>query len=212
MQTQRRPVRTGVHNTEESMVGRAHHALRAYVKAFSVRAQEQNGNYSFAIAADRQSANILDPAGNVVLSKSIADLAHEGSQVRFALAALRDVKESLEGVLAGKSGMDVRYRLDLIDGTAELTVGGKPLSKEQFIELVGNKYRVIGDTTSARQAVEACPTAELQTIACWSTIGRPIAAQLFSLLASAEEYSLGEAATEQRERAYRLGLIHRRVV
>lgn len=207
MQNTQRPARTGALN-EESMVGRAHHALRAYVKAFSVRDENPDAKYSFSIAPDRQSAAVLDPSGQVVLNKKITELAHEGSQVRLALAALRDVKESLE---AAQPSTRVRYRLDLLENLAELTVGDTILTKAQFIDLVGGKYRAIGDSASAVKVVETSAGETLNSIACWADIGRPIAAQLFSLLASAEEYKLTDAANEQRERAYRLGLIHRRV-
>lgn len=198
-------------NSDESLVGRAHHALRAYVKAYSVRAADKQGSYSFLIAANRQSATILDPAGQEVLCKSIAELAAEGARVRLALAGLRDIKERLELPLTNRSSLTIRYRLDVLDGVAELTINGVPLTKEELVTLIGNSYRTVLGADPVLEAVSGLTGGPLTEIASWAAVGRPISSLLFSALASAEEYGFTEAATEARERAYRLGLIHRRL-
>lgn len=189
-------------NTEESQVGRAHHALRAYVKSFTVLT---NASHSFLIAADRRSASILNGGGETVLVKSIAELASEGAQVRLALVALRDVKEKLE---SEQPPVYARYCLDVRTGEADLKVAGVSLTRDELKVKIGGKYRGI-ESDPVAEAVDALEGNELLSIQAWARVGRPIAAGLFNELASAESYGFEDAAQALRERAYRLGLIHR---
>ena len=109
-------------NSEESLVGRAHHAFRAYVKAYSLQTGQK---HSYKIADDKRSASILNEAGTAVLTRTIEQFAAEGGRARLAFAGLKDIKEKFD-VLFGSAGerADVRYNLDILTKSATLTVDG----------------------------------------------------------------------------------------
>lgn len=197
-------------NSEESLIGQAHHALRAYVKAFSSKAD--GAKHSFQFAADRKSASVLNSAGQPVLSLSIEQLAAEGSKVRFALAGLRDVKEKLEAAFAAAGTRKrVRYNLDVTTGVAEFSIDGEPATVEDLLSGIGNSYRTLMPQDPVREAISSLTSEDLGTAAGWAKIGNPVSTLLFGELESAEEYGFHDAATRERERAYRLGLIRRPV-
>ncbi len=194
-------------NSEESLVGRAHHAFRAYVKALSVSTGQR---HSYKIADDKRSASILDEAGQPVLTRTIEQFATEGGRARLAFAGLKDMKEKVDALFADAGeNPDVRYHLDILGKTATLSVDGAPVDKHALTEILGTSYKTPTGANPVNDAIAHLTDADLQTIEGWEKIGRPVSSLLYAELSSAEEYCLEQAAAELRERAYRLGLIRR---
>lgn len=194
-------------NTEESLVGRAHHAFRAYVKALSVSTGQR---HSYKIADDKRSASILNEGGEAVLTKTIDQFATEGGRARLAFAGLKDMKERFDALFAeANEQADVRYHLDIVEKTATLSVDGAAVDKSTLTEILGASYKTPTGANPVNEAIAGLSDADLQTIEGWEKIGRPVSSLLYAELSSAEEYGLQDAAAELRERAYRLGLIRR---
>lgn len=194
-------------NSEESLVGRAHHAFRAYVKAYTLKTGQK---HSYKIADDKRTASILDEAGTVVLTRSIEQFAAEGGRVRLAFAGLKDLKEKVDGLFAaaGESA-DVRYNLDILEKSATLSVDGAPVDNRSLVDILGGSYKTPTGANPVGEAIAHLSDADLLSIEGWEKIGRPVSVLLYAELSSAEEYRLESAAAELRERAYRLGLIRR---
>ncbi|MBY0552706.1 MAG: hypothetical protein K2W95_35815 [Candidatus Obscuribacterales bacterium] len=194
-------------NSEESLVGRAHHAFRAYVKAYTLKTGQK---HSYKIADDKRSASILDEAGGVVLTRSIDQFAAEGGRVRLAFAGLKDLKEKVDGLFAAAGETaDVRYNLDILEKSATLSVDGTPVDNSALVSILGGAYKTPTGANPVGEAIANLSDADLLSIEGWEKIGRPVSALLYAELSSAEEYRLEAAAAELRERAYRLGLIRR---
>lgn len=194
-------------NSEESLVGRAHHAFRAYVKAYSLQTGQK---HSYKIADDKRSASILNEAGTAVLTRTIEQFAAEGGRARLAFAGLKDIKEKFD-VLFGSAGerADVRYNLDILTKSATLTVDGAIVDNHVLTSVLGTAYKTPTGVNPVNDAIAHLSDADLLTIEGWEKIGRPVSSLLYAELSSAEEYGLQGAADELRERAYRLGLIRR---
>lgn len=194
-------------NTEESLVGRAHHAFRAYVKALSVA---NNQRYSYKIADDKRSASILDEAGQPVLTRTIEQFATEGGRARLAFAGLKALKEKFDTLFAeAGENPEIRYHLDILQKTATLSIDGVVVDKSTMVEVLGASYKTPTGANPVNEAIAQLNDADLQSIEGWEKIGRPVSSLLYAELSSAEEYGLHDAANELRERAYRLGLIRR---
>jgi hypothetical protein len=190
----------------KSLVGAAHHALRAYVKAFEARAQSQE-RFRYHVPHDGLTAAILDQAGATVMERPIADWANEGPQVRLSMIGLKCIKEEIE-TAAREAGQParVRFDLDILDGRAWLEIDGKLLCKEDL----DGFFECLKLTDRARILIPTLTADELQSIGGWARIGRQVEIDYFLALQAAEGYDVGDSMTELRNKGVRLGIIRRR--
>lgn len=196
--------------SDKDPVGWAHHALRAFVKAYEMKAG--NGvEYSYSVAPDRTSASILDEQGQVVDTRTIAEWAKMGPELRLALIGLKDLKETVESE-ARRLGETkrVRFYLNILEsGKAELNIDGQPVTRDGLLAVLNGRQRVVDLVCPVAATVESLVDAELLTIAGWSKIGRQCEIVVYETLTAAEQYGIEDAAKNERERAYRLGIIRR---
>jgi hypothetical protein len=196
--------------SEKDPVGWAHHTLRAFVKAHEIQAG--NGvEYSYSVSADRTSASILDEKGQPIETRTIADWAKAGPELRLALIGLKDIKETLESEARRQSkSLKVRFYLNVLEsGKAELLVNGQPVTRDALVEMLNGRKRTIDVDCPITAAVQELGDADLRTTAGWSKIGRQCEIVVFESLGAAEHYGIEDAANIERERAYRLGIIRR---
>jgi hypothetical protein len=189
----------------KAVVGAAHHALRAYCKAYDLRSKGQV-QHRYSIATDGRSAAILDGDGNEVESRRIEEWAATGPRVRRALIALKFMQEQLRDALPIEAKRaDITYMLNIIEGRAGITINGLPLSRDALRAL--SPGLSLGDTT--RGALDLLDRCALDTVEGWATLGKHVEVDFFQILQSAERYGLKEAAREQRQRGYRLSIIRK---
>ena len=186
-------------------VGMAIHALRAYVKAFEMKAGD-GVQYSYRIAENGDEASILDPAGSPCLTKSVEDWASQGPRLRLALIGLKGVKDEYErAARAASARANVRFYLNTFDGEATLTADGARVSKTEL----GQIAPVLGLPTVLSTILPELPDDDLSKIASWARIGRELEIEFFQALEVAEQYNLPDAVAKERERGYRLGILRR---
>jgi hypothetical protein len=189
-----------------AVVGAAHHTLRAYAKAYSLAAGDGT-LYRYDIPHNGRTASIVDAAGNAVMSRPIEEWAAEGPAIRLALIGLKALKERLERAAAnGDNAVTVVFSLDVLRGTASLSVDGTRLTREQLLQAAPTLSLSDG-------LLDACGRmgdGELTSIADWAMLGRQFEIDFFQVLQSAEKYGFTEAARAERERGYRLGIIRRK--
>lgn len=202
--------RTRPKRSEKDPVGWAHHTLRAFVKAYEIQAGD-GVEYSYSVSPDRLAASILDEKGAVIETRTIAEWAKMGPELRLALIGLKDLKETFEGE-ARRTGQThrVRFYLNILEtGKAELIVDGQPVTRDGLLSMLAGRQRVVDCDCPISAAVSALSDAELRTTAGWSKVGRQCEIVVFESLSAAEQYGITDAVSKEREKAYRLGIIRR---
>lgn len=196
--------------SDKDPVGWAHHTLRAFVKAYEIKAG--NGvEYSYSVAPDRTSASILDEKGQVVDTRTIAEWAKMGPELRLALIGLKDLKETVESE-ARRLGETkrVRFYLNILEGgKAELNIDGQAVTRDVLLAVLAGRQRMVDLECPVTSAIERLADADLLTTAGWSKIGRQSEIVVYESLTAAEQYGIEDAAKNEREKAYRLGIIRR---
>lgn len=196
--------------SEKDPVGWAHHALRAFVKAYEIKAG--NGvEYSYSVSADRTSASILDENGQAVDTRTIAEWAKLGPQLRGALIGLKDMKETFENEARRKHEQHkVRFYLNVLEsGRAELIVDGQPVTRDALVAMLSGRQRLVAADCPIVAVLSTLNDEDLLSIAGWSKVGRQCEILVYESLTAAEQYGIDDAAANERERAYRLGIIRR---
>lgn len=189
----------------KAVVGAAHHALRAYAKAYDLRS-EGKVQHRYFIPLDGRTASILNANGDVLENRPIEEWAAIGPQVRRALIALKFFRERISAALVETgSEATVRFCLDILEGRAVVFIDSRALSKGGVQEL--EPRLGLGDGT--RDALAALPDSQLETVAGWAVLGKQVEIDFFQILQTAERYGLTEAAQLERQRGYRLSIIRR---
>ena len=190
---------------QKYLVGMAIHALRAYVKALELKAND-GSEYSYHIPEDGASASVLDPQGQPCLTKPIDEWAAEGPQLRLAMIGLKAVKEKFEKAAqdAG-SRINARFYLNTLEGSATLTIDGNTLNAADFNQML----TVLGLPEPVNTFVADLGAEDLSKVPAWARIGREVEIEFFQILQAAEKYDLADAAQKERDRGYRLGILRR---
>ncbi len=191
--------------SQKYLVGMAIHALRAYVKALELKAGDGR-QYSFVIPEDGKTAQILNPEGQAVMARTIEKWASEGPALRLSMIGLKGMKEKFEKVAAVAGQREsVRFYLNVLENKATLTVDNVPLSKSDLL----NRLPALATPDTLMASLPGFAEEELSSISDWARIGRELEVEFFHILETAEKFSLVEAAQQERERGYRLGLLRR---
>lgn len=196
----------------KTLVGRAHHALRAYRHALSKgTAAGVYTMHTYGIAADEKSASIFNDKQEPVLHRSIEDWAKEGWQIRRAFIGLRFIKEELEKLREDGSDRIPRvfFNLNVLDGGAKLSFEGAPVTKALINEKLAGKTACLDVRDPVGAELETLSDEDLTSIAGWARLGHPVQKYVLESLDAAERYSFKDAAEAEREKAYRLGIIRR---
>lgn len=193
--------------THRALVGLALHALRAYAKAYKMRAGCQDV-FRYEILPDDSFGMILDPEGKMVAYGTLEEWAELGRPMRSALLALKYLKERIEEAYELSSDMaQVNYLLDALAGTASLSVQGVPLTRDDLLQRARHIW--LSEAAICR-AANLSPD-ELHQISGWAKLGMQLEIDYYRALHGAERYELDAAVIAERQRGYRLGIFRRKL-
>ncbi len=199
------------------IIGRALHALRAYVKALSL--QSQGESFTYKISPDKSRAQIVNSKNESQYDKPISQWAREGSQIRLAFIGLKYAKDKIELGLnrdVNQTNSLVVYYLNAIDGIACLRLSianaeAVNVTFAQVIEFVRRSYSnsALADEDVVLKVLLQLANDNSGIISTWAMVGRQVEIQVFESLQAAEGCADANIAALERQRAYMLGVIRR---